>query len=523
MLSDKFLGTPKKRKRLLILSLSLSVGLGLGVQYTLSQANSRWLIEDLYYRAPLEANLTLAPDITAYSQLSQPLQAVEINDASQIYPVTAAGVLQPRSLTELKGALQLARQSGHSVSLSGARHSMGGQNLGQGMIHLDMMHYNRMHYQAEDQSIRVESGATWKQIQRLLSEHGRSVRVMQDSNIFTVGGSLSANVHGKDPRYGSLIESVIAFDLLTPDGQLLHCSRDLHSDLFRAVIGGMGLLGIITEVQLKTDPNASYQYQVSHLPTESLIAAFEKLSQNPDVELVEAQLSIDQNAFLSEAQLYSFHRSDPNPELKDDLSGEQNIWLRKMIYRFSRSGDSGRRFRWWVQKEIGPKLDPEQVTRNSAMTAPYRLLQLQDPDTTDILQEYFIPTAQVSLFLEQYADLMRKHQLALQNVTVRKTIQDTEALVAYAQTDMYAFVSYYQIKRGREGEQQMQGFTKDLVKLLNQLKGTFYLAYQPYGTQLDLLKMYPNLPALFALKQRIDPEQILSNEWYRGFKNVMAQ
>lgn len=50
--------------------------------------------------------------------------------------------------------------------------------------------------------IRVQSGATWAQIQDYINPYGLSIRVMQSSNIFTIGGSLSSNVHGRDLRHG---------------------------------------------------------------------------------------------------------------------------------------------------------------------------------------------------------------------------------------------------------------------------------------------------------------------------------
>lgn len=58
---------------------------------------------------------------------------------------------------------------------------------------------------------------------------------MQSQNIFTIGGSLSANAHGRDIRYGSLIDTVRSFRLLKADGEIVTVKPD--DDLFSAVIG----------------------------------------------------------------------------------------------------------------------------------------------------------------------------------------------------------------------------------------------------------------------------------------------
>ncbi len=142
---------------------------------------------------------------------------------------------------------------------------MGGQALGLNTLHLDMTQMDSVRYNDSDQTVTVGPGATWRQVQTSLSQHNRAVRVMQDSNIFSVGGSLSVNAHGKDPRYGSLIGSVNYLKMVTADGKEILCDKTQNKDLFSAVIGGYGLLGIITEVNLLTTQNSVYAFSL--IPT----------------------------------------------------------------------------------------------------------------------------------------------------------------------------------------------------------------------------------------------------------------
>src|SRR5207245_5885922 len=134
---------------------------------------------------------------------------------------------------------------------------------------------------------------TWRQVQTSLSQHNRAVRVMQDSNIFSVGGSLSVNAHGKDPRYGSLIGSVNYLKMVTADGKEMLCDRTQNKDLFSAVIGGYGLLGIITEVNLLTTQNSIYAFSLIPTQTHSVIDMLESLSKNPVNRLLMAQYLVD--------------------------------------------------------------------------------------------------------------------------------------------------------------------------------------------------------------------------------------
>lgn len=485
--------------------------------------HNRWLIRDLYYRPPIQAKLTVAPAIIPQGELAPRATKLRlvpaiIDDASKLNATPVAGVFQPESVADLRDLIAEAKRTGHKISISGARHTMGGQIVYPKGMHLDMVKFDRIIYNAGDRTITVQSGATWKQIQLELGKHGRAVRVMQDSNIFTVGGSLSANVHGKDPRFGSLIESVVSFKLLNAEGQEILCSRTQNSDLFRGAIGGMGLFGVITEVTLKTDENSTYRYSVVHQPRQNMIAFMEAQIQRPDLEMIEAQMAIDRQNFLGEAQIYYFDKVPTDASLTDDVAGENSIWLRKLVYRTSRISDWGKQFRWFMQSSVGPHLDPQRLSRNSGMAAPFRTLELNETATTDVLQEYFIPTAQVDAFLTEYEQLLGANQMQLLNVTVRKVKPDTEALVSYATTDMYAFVSYYKIPRDGSGLDQMTRFTHSMMEVLDRMGGKFYLAYRGYYTRSQLHRMYPTLADLFRLKQKYDPTEVFSNKWYAAFR-----
>lgn len=127
------------------------------------------------------------------------------------------------------------------ISLAGVRHSQGGQSYATNGIVLDMTSYSRvLHLNSSTRIITVESGATWEHVQAAANQVNLAVEVMQSSNIFTIGGSLSVNAHGRDPHYGSMIDSTVGFRLLTYDGIVKNVSRQENSQLFDLVIGGYG-------------------------------------------------------------------------------------------------------------------------------------------------------------------------------------------------------------------------------------------------------------------------------------------
>jgi decaprenylphospho-beta-D-ribofuranose 2-oxidase len=445
-----------------------------------------------------------------------------LDDASHLNSSHVAEIRTPKTVTEVIKAVRDAHSTKRKISLSGIRHSMGGQALGLNTLHLDLTHLDAVRYDDADQTVTVGPGATWRQVQQVLSPHDRAVRVMQDSNIFSVGGSVSVNAHGKDPHYGSLIESINYLKLVTADGKEVFCDRTQNTELFSAVIGGYGLFGVITEVNLLTTPNSTLSFSLIPIQTHSLIEKLEALSTNPENRLLEAHLSLDVDNFLTEGLIFRYAEAQSSTKPKDELDGEQSIWLRKVLFQASRASNVGKVLRWELEKLLSPLVEPKTLSRNTAMAVPVRFLQNPDPHSTNILQEYFVPAEQANGFLESYKKLLKKYTINLLNVTVRKVTQDTNALVSYAQQHMYGFVVYYKVKQQRSDVQALSAFTKELIDYLLSIKATYYLCYGSYYSPSQLTRMYPEIGTLFALKTQHDPAGLFTSVWYEKYRDEIS-
>jgi FAD/FMN-containing dehydrogenase len=258
-------------------------------------------------------------------------------------------------------------------------------------------------------------------------------------------------------------------------------------------------------------------------PTHSLIEQLEALRKRPETRLLEAHLSVDADHFLTEALIFHYAESPSLPRSKDDLDGENNTWLRKVIFQASRTGNLGKVVRWELEKLLSPLVEQKTLSRNTAMAVPVHFLQNPDPHSTDILQEYFVPTEQAYSFLESYKKLLNKYQINLLNVTVRKVKQDTNALVSYTRQDMYGFVVYYKVEQNKSDVQALMAFTREMVEYLLSIKATYYLCYGSYYTPSQLTRMYPQIRTLFALKTHYDPAGLFSSVWYEKYRDSLSQ
>lgn len=107
-------------------------------------------------------------------------------------------------------------------------------------------------------TLRCEAGLLLKDILDLAVPRGFFLPVTPGTRLVTVGGAIANDVHGKNHHVaGSFGRHVIRLEVLRSTGERLVCSRDEHSDLFRATIGGLGLTGLITWAEVRLIPIAN--------------------------------------------------------------------------------------------------------------------------------------------------------------------------------------------------------------------------------------------------------------------------
>ncbi len=98
----------------------------------------------------------------------------------------------------------------------------------------------------------AECGVSLGEILRTFVPRGWFLHVTPGTRHVTLGGAIAADVHGKNHHCdGSFAQSVIDFDLIKADGEVVTCSRETNAELFWATIGGMGLTGVIRRARIR--------------------------------------------------------------------------------------------------------------------------------------------------------------------------------------------------------------------------------------------------------------------------------
>src|SRR5829696_2220067 len=200
------------------------------------------------------------------------MAAAVVNDVTGMNPIEVAGIVTPRSVEQV---IQAVRSTRGPISVGGGRFSMGGHTASSNALQLDMRGMNRVlaFYPAE-RRIRVESGIRWCDIQRFIDPHGLSVKIMQTYANFTVGGSLSVNVHGRYMGLGPLILAVRWMQLVLADGFLVDATPTENAELYYGAIGSYGALGVIVAAELDLVDNVRVKRESRRITIEQYLEFF---------------------------------------------------------------------------------------------------------------------------------------------------------------------------------------------------------------------------------------------------------
>src|SRR5947209_6207132 len=162
-------------------------------------------------------------------------------------------VWRPTTVQEVREVLSLARSQHRTVVLLGRRHSYHDAALNGGGITIDLSQMRRvLAWDPEQGVVKVESGVTIGDVWRATMADGWWFVVAPGTMGATLGGCLSMNVHGRNAwKKGSIGEHVLAIELLLASGELVTLTPSSDLDLFQAVIGGLGMIGVITSITLQ--------------------------------------------------------------------------------------------------------------------------------------------------------------------------------------------------------------------------------------------------------------------------------
>lgn len=164
-------------------------------------------------------------------------------------------IVRPQSHEDIAAAIRFARERRLELSVRAGGHGWSGLATNNGGLVIDLTSLDTVRVvDQERRLVRVGAGARWGDVARSLAPHGLAIS-SGDTNQVGVGGlTLGGGIGWMARTYGLTIDSLVAAELVTADGRVLHVSEWEHPDLFWAIRGGGGNFGVVTSFDFRAQP-----------------------------------------------------------------------------------------------------------------------------------------------------------------------------------------------------------------------------------------------------------------------------
>lgn len=403
------------------------------------------------------------------------------------------------------------------IAVGGGRYSMGGQIAATGGLHIDMRSMNKLVWlRPDDKRVRVQAGMRWRDLQDVLDSLNLSVKTMQSYSNFSIGGSVSVNVHGRYVGNGPVGHTVRALQLVLANGSIVEANPHENRELFRAAIGGYGAVGVITEVELELTENVRVERVVTQVALEKYVEYFEETVRK------------DGSNVLHNADLLPPHFGAPVSvtwrKTNKSLTEMARLVPRDQSYGSDQSViwamtelPGGRRLRKSV---INPLLTRKPVVKwlnHEASLDAAELEPLTRRLSTYVLQEYFIPKRNFLPFAKGMAVTLRRYDVEALNVSIRHAVADRISLLPWATEEVFSFVLYHKQRTDKAAREVVGRWTRELIDLALANEGRYYLPYQLHATRSQFERAYPEVTELRNIKKVVDAGGKFSNELWAKY------
>jgi FAD/FMN-containing dehydrogenase len=417
---------------------------------------------------------------------------------------------------------------------------MGGQQFADGFDLLDLRGLNRiLDFDAERGLVRAEAGIDWPTlIQGILEiqyrlEPGCKPRwaiaqKQTGADNLTLGGALSANVHGRGLLMKPIVGDVESFTLIGADGVQRRCDRAESAEIFPLVIGGYGLFGVIADVTLRLAPRRVMRRVVRVIDIEDAISAAARRIEQGFL-YGDFQFDIDPQSrdFLTKGVFSCYAPVDGDSE---PPAGQQQLsrdnWTDLLHLAHT---DKSKAFMRYAQyylatdgqlyysdlHQLSEYIDRyhEEIDRRTGAACP----------GSEMITELYVPPEKLVDFLRQSARCLTERGTPVIYGTIRLIERDDETFLPWATRRSACVIFNLHVDHTAAGIAHAADSFRALIDIASSLGGSYYLTYHRYATAEQVLRCYPQFREFLAAKRRLDPADVFQSDWLRHHRWLMGE
>jgi len=351
---------------------------------------------------------------------------------------------------------------------------------------------------ADGELVEVEAGITLHRLGKELADRGLAMENQGDIDRQQLAGAISTATHGTGAGYPNLSAQVVGLRLVTADGEVRELSAESDPDAWRAARVGLGALGVITRVTLRCVP--LFTLSRLDLPRdldETLAALDELVSSNDHFEFYGFPYTGRVMTRESERSDRDVEQTESWKRWLNDVVAENAIPA--AIFRLGRAAPS---IIPALNRRVVPLMQPSKVVDHAHRVYASR----RNIPFTEM--EYGIPREAAAAAVRRVVDLIERRGLAVaMPYEVRFTKGDDAYLSTAAGRDT-CYIAVHQY-RGMDFDAYFRG----VERIMDDYGGRPHWGKLHFQTAATLAPRYPDWDAFQAVRRRLDPDGVLTNDY----------
>ena len=165
-----------------------------------------------------------------------------------------AMIARCRTANDVIAAVNHVRANDLPISIRAGGHNVAGHAVCDDGLMIDLSLMRDVTVDVEQRTASVEGGALWRDVDAASQAHGLATPGGLISDTGVAGLTLSGGIGWLRAKHGLSIDNLVAADVVTADGLLVHTNADENPDLLWALKGGGGNFGVVVRFEFALHP-----------------------------------------------------------------------------------------------------------------------------------------------------------------------------------------------------------------------------------------------------------------------------
>ncbi len=197
-----------------------------------------------------------------------------------------AAIVRVGDENDIVRVVGFARETGMELAVRSGGHSGAGHSTTDGGIVIDLRDMKALDIDVDGRTAWAQTGLTAIEYTTGAAAHGLATGFGDTGSVGIGGITLGGGIGYLARKYGMTVDDLLAGEIVTADGQLLHVDAENHPDLFWAIRGGGGNFGVATRFRFQLHELPQVVGGMLVLPASSeVIAGFMALAEAAPEEL----------------------------------------------------------------------------------------------------------------------------------------------------------------------------------------------------------------------------------------------